>query len=86
MKTVYKYPLYLGYTCLTVPGDNVKPLKCAMQHGQYYVWIEHEFAGSSTLLDFQVVGTGHSIGSEYTYVGTTFDGEFVWHLFYREID
>jgi hypothetical protein len=86
MKTIYKYPLYLGYNCLTVPGENVKPLKFARQLGQYYVWIEHEMTGSSTLLDLQVIGTGYSIGSEYSHIDTMFEGEFVWHLFYRVIN
>lgn len=34
---------------------------------------------------FRVVGTGHPFPSGMVYVGTAFDGPFVWHLLKQEI-
>lgn len=83
MKTVYKYALYMGYTTITISGTTPKPVKFGMQHGQPYVWVEHELMGGSTQMEFAIVGTGHSVNLEYTHVDTSFDGDFVWHLYYR---
>jgi hypothetical protein len=30
---------------------------------------------------FRVFGTGHRIESDWRYIGSAFDGPFVWHLF-----
>ena len=73
----------MGYTSLTVGGLNARPVKFGMQFDQMYVWVEHETMGGTTPLSFTIVGTGHSIGTDYKHVETIFDGDYVWHLYYR---
>jgi hypothetical protein len=82
MKRIYKYDLYPGYTSILAGGPGARPIKFGMQHGIMRVWIEHLMVSGSTSLQFLIVGTGQSIDSDYVYVDTIFDGEFVWHLYY----
>ena len=53
------------------------------QHGIPCIWAIVDPDILSTPRKFKIVGTGHEIPGpdECCYVGTTQDGDFVWHLF-----
>ena len=52
------------------------------QGGELMVWA---IVDADTVVEqtrrFQVVGTGHEFPEGANYLGTTFQGPFVWHLF-----
>jgi hypothetical protein len=74
------------------PGDTVKVETVhgstfrhfGMQAGRFFVWAEHDAALERERYEphvFCVHGTGWEISEDAAYVGTTQDGQFVWHLF-----
>lgn len=47
-----------------------------------YIWAKVDPRNETEIRKFEVIGTGHQFddtGKEY--IGTYFDGPFVWHLF-----
>ena len=52
-----------------------------MQHGQLYIWAEVQRGDLLTATrTFQVIPTGDDLPNGI-YVGTVFDGPFVWHVY-----
>lgn len=83
MRTVYKYKLELkdGVQEISMP-IGAKVLFFTMQKETPTIWAEvnTEMKGSQ-IRAFIIHGTGHPIGPNENYVGTTFDRVFVWHLY-----
>lgn len=80
MKTVYKYVVpFTGQYDVAIP-QGARILTVAMQNNNLCFWAEHE-REDFELRTFRIFGTGASIDDNYTYVGTTLDGVFVWHLY-----
>lgn len=53
-----------------------------MQDGAIYAWAENP--GGEPLnvpRTFRVIGTGWDVPDPGTYLGTVFDGPFVWHVY-----
>ena len=80
MRKVYKY--VAGGGAQQIPGLR-KILCCGMQHGLAMVWVEVDPDETRyDLVTFSIYGTGHPIDdAQAIYVGTAFDGSFVWHVY-----
>lgn len=82
MRTIYKFP---------VPVDDVlhkhaMPTKAVIRHVaqqgyQPCIWAEVDTDAPLVERSFRVFGTGHAIPDGFAFVGTAFDGPFVWHVF-----
>lgn len=83
MKKVFKYPLPAGTmtTKVRMPRG-AELLHVAMQHGDVTVWALVDDDNSRVNRRITVIGTGWDVeeGSG-KFVGTAFDGAFVWHVF-----
>lgn len=78
---VYKYgPLTGSYQVFTMP-KNAQLVHFALQGDDAYVWVLVDIYWKDVQRAVQYFGTGHDIPKGAKYVGTTFDGPFVWHLF-----
>ena len=67
---------------LSMPKD-AKVLSVGLQHDRLTFWAE-VFTGTEIeyeIRKFFVVGTGHPLPVNYGFVGTVFQGPFVWHIF-----
>lgn len=82
---IYKYPLSLreAKTLVKMPRDAVVR-HVGMQNGDVTIWAEVLPDNPTVTRTFHVFGTGHPITTEpgsTDFVGTVFDGPFVWHVF-----
>lgn len=80
MKSVYKYPLTFGVNKVALRGGFVH---FGIQAGVPTLWAEHDDDEDEHNCEFEIVGTGYPISGITCYVGTAFDGPFVWHLYQR---
>lgn len=83
-KVVYKYMVpNERSTPIEMPVDS-KVVHVDLQRGDLMLWVEHGWVDENTPRTkrcFDVFGTGHAIPFESTYVGTFFDGPFVFHVY-----
>lgn len=84
MKVIYKYtvPNERG-TAIELPVDS-QVVHVGLQRGDLMLWIEHGAVDANTRRaprHFDVFGTGHEIPDDSRYVGTFFDGPFVFHVY-----
>ena len=85
MKTIWKFKIELGEFVLEVPKDFM-----VIKVANGLMWIEGSFhdinnKGVARTVIFTVVGTGHPVPEAFEYVGTYFEGTYVWHV-YKERD
>ena len=59
-------------------------LYVAMQAGKLCLWVLVNPSNATVSKGFVLHGTGHPIGDDEDYVGSSLDGQFVWHLFKRK--
>ncbi len=81
-RAVWKYKIEISDTptALEVPkGATVCTV--AMQGGALFVWLLVNPNATEVVRKYVVRGTGHSVLASELYVGTAFDGPFVWHVF-----
>ena len=52
-----------------------------IQNSDVHLWAKVDPLRSTETRCFSVYGTGHLIPDQALYVGTVFDGPFVWHVF-----
>ena len=86
MNTIYKHAVELtDRQEILVPGF-VRCLKVEMQNGKPCIWTEVDLKRQDEFfaLWVYVVGTGHLIPESTEYLGTVFDGSFVWHIFVNQ--
>lgn len=78
MKTVYKYPL--GEVQLP---KGAKILTVSHQNGNFVMWAEVDTEQVLEHRTFEVFGTGWEMPTykEMAYIGTMFEGAFVWHVY-----
>lgn len=79
MKTIYKYRISNEMPVELPIG--AKFLHLGMQNNQIIAWFEIRPQNHSEQRVFKVYGTGHKITSSAPYLGTVFDGPFVWHIY-----
>ena len=86
MNKIFKYILQSNQGVLNVPSD-FRPLKFACIDRTFVMWGSHSenMESLSTQLLYQIVGTGQAYEPYLTYVDTTFDGPYVWHLLVKKI-
>lgn len=58
-----------------------RPLWVSMKDSNLCLWMEVDEDAERVPFEFVVVGTGHGIPEHSKYVGSTFDGDFVWHVY-----
>lgn len=89
MKVIYKYELFtknLEFHELALP-KGTEILRVGMQHSVVTLWaLIDPDEGVWEVRRFVRYGTGHEVHGVNLYIGTVFDGPFVWHIFeYPEI-
>ena len=92
-RTMLKFPLpdWNGrdddgsYTVQMPPGSVVR--SCAMQHGKRTLWAEctteegkYPPGAPSVCRSFYVLATGEVFPDGANYIGTIYDGNYVWHI------
>ena len=82
-KTIYKFLIPIeDYTELSLPTGSI-PRAVAALYDNIAVWVELDPTLPLIPYRFSVYGTGHRIHADNeTYVGTVFDGKYVWHVYY----
>lgn len=85
-KVIHKHTVAINDDVTThiLPAD-AQIIHVGMQNGKLCYWEEHSGNGlAMVLMQYRVVGTGHAIPLTADYIGTAFDGGFVWHLYELE--
>ncbi len=52
-----------------------------IQDGRIFAWAEAEGTGGASTRTFCVIPTGGNVPYAGTYLGTVFDGLYVWHMY-----
>jgi len=80
-KTIFKYPLsIIDRNVVTAPPMAI--LHVREQYGETpTVWAEVDESEPEVEHVFHIVGTGMTVPSDATYVGTAFTGAWVWHVY-----
>jgi len=84
-KVIYKYPLKIEDSFqLEMPVEAV-PLRIDMQDGKPYLWAVVYPDLRMVTYTFYCLGTGFELPDNlteepHTYIGTLFEGPFVWHF------
>ena len=83
MKTIYKYALSpCKITTHNIPeGGIIRHI--GKHHTDISMWVEVTTPAPEERRTFTLFGTGHEIPEEWGYIGTVFDGPFVWHVHER---
>ena len=79
MRTIHKYPLGDG----GVQGDMLTGKVVHVGHdpaGQACIWVDGP-DDEARWRRFQLRGTGHQVGDNWTHVGTFVEGPFTWHVY-----
>lgn len=88
MSVIYKYQLDLSKTVSHEMPEGAEILTVGLQQHEIILWARvalerrgHE--GPKETRTFRIYGTGHPIQdeTEVEYIGTLYDGPFVWHVF-----
>lgn len=85
MRTVWKFRVMDRHGMQ--PGRVEMPSDAIVRHvgardGELFLWAEVDPAAPTSIRGFVVHGTGHPVLLEATdYLGTAFDGPFVWHVY-----
>lgn len=83
MKTIYKYELKKESTQLIDIPSNSQVLSIEKQNGAIYMWALVETEMKAIQMRIDMFGTGERINvntSNYDYLATVQDGDFVWHF------
>lgn len=85
MRYVYKFqmdfPAILHENHTFKMSLDTKIVHVAMQHGHICLWGIVDTNKLQIERRFIVLGTGHPLLNDLTYVGTVLDGQFAWHVF-----
>lgn len=86
---VYNYRVYWTEQ----PNQEIKlpegsvPLYFGYQDDTAYIWVKFNVLSNKIVkYNFMIVGTGQFVPEGYEYVGTNTYEDFVWHLFYKEVE
>jgi len=86
MKTIYKWEITVSsdHTILYIPAS-ATVIHVGSQGGAHpVVWMELDINAPQVARKFCVVGTGYAIPLNHVYIGTSFIGPYVWHV-YEEV-
>lgn len=78
---MFKYPIAIAdiVTVQMAPDSIVRHV--GMQGATLCLWAETDESAVPQMRQFRVVGTGHFVPADSRYLGTGFDGPFVWHVY-----
>lgn len=81
-QSIWKFPVALASeSTVTMPAGAI-PLHFGAQAGQPMIWALVWPGNPTEERQFRLFGTGHPIDLKgLAYIGTCFQGPFVWHLF-----
>lgn len=84
-RTVWKYVVPLGTVMdISLPrGAKIVQVGQQVNLAEIVFWAEVTLGGEASLetRTFVVIGTGHKVPRDGSYVGTTVVGSLVWHLY-----
>lgn len=83
MQKIFKYSISDFDVLIPTYG---KVVKVGLQNGVPHIWVlfNRTLDTGTSNRRFVIHGTGHDIPVHHSYVGTYFDGPFVWHVFEDE--
>ncbi len=84
MRTIWKFPIARGEdgSIIEVPvSAKFAFVGIGPDSGSVAVWVDLHTDSPRVERRLRVYGTGWSIASGATYIGSAIDGPFVWHLF-----
>lgn len=80
-KTICKYEIHNGKETHIAMPSAAKVVHADVQEGHVFIWAEVDTEANSVLRKFSYFGTGHDIPKNAVYIGTVFQGEYVWHIY-----
>lgn len=84
MRTIYKYPVSPFSDKIQLGRNAVVRHFGRDPMNNLCIWAEVDPDGDQELHTIHIVGTGHPVPNNVTYVMSTLDGEYVWHLFWED--
>lgn len=81
MKTIHKYVLEITDEQSIMTDWNAKFLYVGEQNGSLCLWAEVDPTHETGKRHIRIVGTGHWIEPDLTYIGTVVINPFVWHVY-----
>ena len=82
MLTIFKYQIVRNAKINLALSVGAKVLKFDAQGEGLWIWVVVDTDSPTEARRFHLAGTGHPLPEEQLeYVGSCFDGPFVWHLF-----
>jgi hypothetical protein len=81
MRTIYKYLIPLDDLTIVHAMPTGAIIRCVAWQRCPCLWIEVQTDAPQVGRKFRVFGTGHTIPDGWVYIGTAFDGGFVWHVY-----
>ena len=86
MKTIYKYPLNATGDQFIHIYEGHEILHVGIQNDEICLWALVDVEKPLIKRIIHIFGTGHDCASQLQhYLGTVFQGPFVWHLFEGDI-
>ncbi|MBY0561523.1 hypothetical protein [Hyphomicrobium sp.] len=83
-RTIYKYHIDTPDKMLRLPAP--EPLSVGMQGEEMMLWAAVTPGATESEVYVKIVGTGHPCPAEpWKFLGTVFDGRYVWHVFWRMV-
>ncbi len=92
-RKIHKYPLdIVGIQTLKLPaGSIVRGFDTSPDKLNLCIWVDHYLDSDPMKSDrmvpreFHIYGTGHTIPSNLNFHDMTIQGDYVWHLFERDL-
>lgn len=86
MLIIYKYPFEISRNIIIAMPKAARVIRVDKQGSVPCMWAIVNPGNAIEQRQFVIYGTGQKIDSKITqhYIGTFFDGPFVWHVFQRE--
>lgn len=81
-RAVWKWPIAFGARVNISMPYGAEILTVRLQGGVPSIWaLVDPTSPHIVVRTFRIIGTGHDVPNDATYVSTWLDGHFVWHLF-----
>lgn len=86
MTSIWKFKLSSSQQpqTLKIPSGGVI-LHSSRQEPDICLWVEVNENNEFINRDFLVIGTGWEVPQNSVYIGTVFDGSYVWHIYAKDL-
>ncbi len=82
MTTIWKFEISKGDAVPVVEMPaGAKILSVGIQGSKVMAWAMVDPEAATEMVRFRISGTGHLADPAWNFIGTCFDGPFVWHIF-----